>query len=36
MAVLADASRLAYVEVMRDEGGGMTTQFLWRTAAAVC
>jgi len=28
-----DASRLAYVEVLRDEGGVTTTQFLWRARA---
>jgi transposase InsO family protein len=28
-----DASRLAYVEVLRDEGGVTTTQFLWRALA---
>jgi transposase InsO family protein len=28
-----DASRLAYVEVLGDEGGATTTQFLWRARA---
>ena len=28
-----DASRLAYVEVLGDEGGATTTQFLWRALA---
>jgi hypothetical protein len=28
-----DASRLAYVEVLGDEGGVTTTQFLWRARA---
>ena len=28
-----DASRLAYVEVLRDEGGATTTTFLWRARA---
>jgi len=28
-----DASRLAYVEVLRDEGGVTTTQFWWRARA---
>jgi transposase InsO family protein len=28
-----DASRLAYVEVLQDEGGVTTTQFLWRARA---
>jgi transposase InsO family protein len=28
-----DASRLAYVEVLPDEGGVTTTQFLWRARA---
>jgi transposase InsO family protein len=28
-----DASRLAYVEVLPDEGGATTTQFLWRARA---